>query len=320
MFIPLPDWHYMRRSGLSSSDLAAIAKRSEYRSPRMVQREKLHPAERPAKREVSEDMEWGNIMEPYVVARACKKLGLALIPPDEWASVLGRTVLKCADGNAIKWMVFCPQWDIARSTPDNIARTREGDLVLIEAKTTGVWRKWAKGVPRGVWWQVQWHLLVTGLKRAIVPVLFFGRTRKLEMFTVDLHPAFAGENPKALDVGRRWWDKHVVAKETCPPTGLDIPDQDREFAKTDGSTVALPLTYAKLYSTYADLKTIETGQKAKLKTITDEIREVEAQFRDGIGKAMFATIDGKPGVTYRLFTDRHGKRRLSRKEKPACPR
>lgn len=304
----------MRRAGLSSSDLAAILGKSEFRSPRQVQSEKLGHAPSEPPRPVSEDMDWGNIMEPYVVARACQRLRAELLPAESWDSNISGDVVECRDGEARKWMVLHSHWPTARSTPDNFAWV-DHELAVIEGKTTGQAHKWRKGPPRSVWLQNQWHMLCAGVRKAIVPVLFFERSRRLAIYTIDLHPSFDGPECKAIEFARNWWEKHVERQEPCTPTRCDIRDLDRQNAKTDGSTVDLPATFATIDDDYTERLSARDESKAAFDRATADLRDVEAQVRDAMGKAMFATIAGRPGVTYRLFTDRFGKRRLRRKEK-----
>lgn len=312
----LPDWHAMRRAGLSSSDLTAMLGKSEHRSPRQLQAEKLGRDAGSPRLEPTEDMWWGNIMEPYVVARAADKLKAELLPPESWDEHLGGDVVACRDGDARKWMVLNAHWPIARSTPDNFAWV-DSELVVFECKTTGQAHKWRNGPPRSVWFQCQWHMLCAGtnVRKAIVPVLFFERSRRLAFYTIDLHPSFDGPECKAIKLARKWWEAHVERGEPVPPMRVDIRDIDRQFTKTDGSTVDLAATFASIDDDYTERLKARDELKTKLDRATANLRDVEAQVRDAMGKAMFARVEGRPGVEYRLFTDRHGKRRLKRKEK-----
>lgn len=304
----------MRRAGLSSSDVMAMLGKSEHRSPRQLQAEKLGRDQEQPRQEPTEDMWWGNIMEPYVVARAAERLKAELIAPEQWDAVLGGDVVECRDGDARKWMVLHSNWPVARSTPDNFAWV-DSELAVFECKTTGQTDKWRKGPPRSVWFQCQWHMLCAGVRKAIVPVLFFERSRRLAFYTVELHPSFDGPECVAITKARAWWQAHVERQEPCPPTRVDIRDLDRQHAKTDGSTVDLPATFATIDDRYTERLRVRDDIKTKLDRASSDLRDVEAQVRDAMGKAMFATIAGRPGVTYRLFTDRFGKRRLKRKEK-----
>lgn len=304
------DWHAMRRQGISSSDLSAMLGKSAYRSPWQVAREKRgqEPAEK--RSEPTEDARWGTIMEPYVVARAMGELHGELLAPEDWPLAEGQ-LHRTTDGPEIRWVVTCRHEPLIRSTPDNVAIVA-GNTVVVEAKTTGRISAWVNGVPQSVWLQCQWHMLATGLRATVVPVLFFGRTRRLKIYTVELHPSFDGPDCKAIAACRAWWQRHVVEGVDPEPMHLDIPYLANVHAKTDGTTLTLPACHSTLDDQYAALSEKRKLTAALLRDATDDLKSVEAKIRKLMGPAMFAKFEGKDAV-FSLFTNQHGKRTLRRK-------
>lgn len=305
------DWLQARQQGLSSSDLAAILGRSEHRSPWMVARQKLGlEGEKAVER--TEDMYWGDAMEPLVATAWANRKGANLFEPHGVDAPAG---IACTflDGARRRAMYFNRDAPILRSTPDYLA-TLGGRLGIVEVKTTGQWARWDDGIPKATWLQCQWHMLCSGLAVCWLPVLLFGKRRVLRAYELELDPAFAGADSKAGRFALDWWDKHIVRGLPVTPCHLDIPYLTRTHPAGDGKTVVLSAAQATLDTQFVETAaTLTTARKAH-KAASQAHRSVQAQLRLAIADATFAEFAGGTAVLYSLTSGPLGKGRVLRRK------
>lgn len=146
------EWHAARRTGIGGSDIAAILGLSKWTSPYTLWAQKvgnLLPGES------SEAMEWGNRLEPVILAKFQEEHPNLKITADvgTWRN------------DEHPWMI---------ANPDALYETEGGQLGVIEIKCAMFENEWREGVPRYYEAQVQWYLKVLGLHHAYVVVLFHG--------------------------------------------------------------------------------------------------------------------------------------------------
>lgn len=304
------EWLEWRRGGLSSSDIAAALGQNPRRSPGAVQREKLGDQDEPAFK-VNEDSFWGDVMEPHVAQAYCDRTGSTFVQPEEWADLLpAANVRRLLDEGRPRWGVELKAAPVCRATPDYLIQ-RKDKLWVLEIKTTGKVEAWKRGVPTNVLLQVQWQMLVMGIPRAVVVVLFFGRSRKMRSFEVELLDAFQVGGP-AQQAAVKWWREYVEEGRPCRPASADIPWLTRKYPKGNGKTLALDEGLATLDQAFIETaKAYETARNAAKKAKLIHA-DVQAQLRALIGDASFAEIEGT-GALYSLHSLDRGGRVLRRK-------
>lgn len=309
-------WEQWRHEGLTSSDACAAAGQSTRRTPRQVanaKRRELVIESRPP----SEDMLWGDIMEPSVASEACRRMGLTLArgSVSNWVTLVGPRSKPWVynDSNMrFRETVESTLEPLVRSTPDYIALDENRRPVIVECKTTGQDKRWRNGIPLNVQWQVQWHMLAADIPRAIVPVLFYKNTRTLRVWKLERLPDFEPGGPISR-WARAWWDRHVVAGEPVPVQAGDIRDLTAENPNGDGKTVDLPSSAARLDTLFVEAFRERSKAAALLKSCTAKQKAIEASLRQLIGPASFGKIGD---ATYSLFSASRGGRILRRNPKP----
>lgn len=179
------EWLRVRRLGLGGSDCSAVMGMSRYGSPYTVWEDKTGRA-RPV--DETEQMRWGNLLEPVIRAEAMERLGLAFTLPGTLRS------------RELPWQ---------QANLDGLA----SDGGVIECKNTGQWMSsdWDGQVPDHAELQVQHNMSVTGAGHAWVAGLVGGcRLRIVRVERDDALISLIRE-----EEGRLWTD-HIVT-DTPPP-------------------------------------------------------------------------------------------------------
>lgn len=310
----LNPWHQARRQGLSSSDLAAIVGKSQYRSAMMVQREKLGLEPEPEAAPPSEDAYWGDVMEGPVAQTFAERRGLELMPPRRWAHWLPESdVHELLDGERVRQMVFLRAAPVLRSTPDFLVLVDDAPAI-VEVKTTGKLKAWRDGVPTAVLLQTQWHMLCAGAKRAFVVVLFFGGRRSMKFFEITRAPELDGVDSRGARFAVDWWQRHVVERQPCVPTHLDIPWLDATYPKSNGETVVLPRSLDTLDEQFVAARRELDAARVTERRAKAAFKSVVAPLRMAMGSASFAEIEGVPAI-YTLTSSHNGRGRTLRRTK-----
>lgn len=186
----------LRRSGVTASEIAAVAGLNPWQTPLQAWARKLGLEPEP---ETTEAMARGNYLEPALLRWAGDLTGLIIGPA-------GTVVLdKLGSPNVI-------------ATPDGYGyceSTIDPPSHVIEVKAPGTtWADWTdpavdpQGAPIYYLAQVQWQMLATGIKGAVLAGLIRGR---LWVYHVEAHQ---GLQDQLLHMARLWWQN--VAKRTPP--------------------------------------------------------------------------------------------------------
>lgn len=168
-----------------------------------------------------------------------RKVGITEDPEENEAMWLGKEFEPVMDRRYEKETGFKPvptppiihprePW--RRCSPDRIVRKEEGQLVLLEYKTTGYHEGWGEPgtdeVPDKVGMQVQWQLsLIPGMPAAEVPVYFFAPRREFAIYKLERNEEIIAN---LVEAGRDFWNNHVVPQ--IPPP-LDASDSSRELLR-----------------------------------------------------------------------------------------
>lgn len=193
-----------RRTGITSTDIAAICGLNPYRSSYSVWADKLGklpPAEQ------TKAMQWGELLEPLLLQYYSEYW----LPADEFAR---------------RWQDVTEHVDdkLLLCTPDG--RVFSSHLILLkglETKTAASVEQVKRfgrakdDVPEEYLVQCQWCMLVTSLARWDLAVLLAGY-HGFEFRVYDLE-ANATLQEKLRRIARDWWDKYVVTNVQPPVDG-----------------------------------------------------------------------------------------------------
>lgn len=257
-----PEWHALRASGIGGSDIAAICKTSPWTSPFALWAKKTGRIEDTVG--ASEAAEWGNILEPVILDQFEKRSGLTVY----------RDVGTWAHKNR--------SWQLAN--PDAIWEDADGNLGIVEVKTSRYEDDWTNGVPEYYKTQVYWYAQTFGFESTIYVVALFAGSKYR---TFELNPsAFEQENNLSeVEKFRQYLDTDTQpdfdgATSTYETVRALHPDIDTE------SEVDL-----------GDLWEHAANALGDEKTASNKATEMKSRIIDALGKAKKGTYDGNVVVT-----------------------
>ena len=194
-----PEQHAIRRTGVSASEIAAVAGLNPFASPIDVwlqkptpEREAILPEEDPFG-----PSDVGNILEPAVLELYVKRTG--------------NQAARCAE------TLRHPELPWVLATPDAFVDPTH----LVEIKCVGprMASDWDEGPPTYVYCQALWQMLVTGADVVDVAALL-GPTEYPRIWPIARDQDLIND---LVDIGRRFWFEHVLTNIPPPP----LPDEDR---------------------------------------------------------------------------------------------
>lgn len=273
-------WLEARRTGIGSSDAPVLMTGRHFgRTPLDVFCEKVGTA--PATRE-SEQMEWGQAMEPVLLGR--------------WMHVTGRRAFLFGQ------MIRSTRWPFMLSTPDGWECA--GSDGVLEIKTSG--QPWDDGVPRGVWIQVQHQLAVTGFEKGAVACLAggFGGLRFMHA-EIERDEEFIADLVLACSI---FWNR-VIDVEPPGAGPHDSAALSRLYPEPEEDAPALQLGEEWLAKDEA-LQLLEGARKNSV----SEIDGIKNELKQAMGKAGATVAILPDGTQYRWSKGK--RRRLTRRERP----
>lgn len=198
-------WLEARRTHPCASEIAAILGMSQFRNatPWRVQHDKLEGrAEKP---ETSEEMEMGNLLEPFTGTLYTRKTTIAVKP---WPK---HTICVHRDGWGACTPDFIPvdpalPFDVDGKIVGEYNAWKWGeeftDQIPIDYQLQGVWSMWVRDLE-------EWHVsAIIGMKHRIFVVK---RDAEIERDTVELVA--------------QWWEKHIECKHPVPVDGSEAASE-----------------------------------------------------------------------------------------------
>jgi putative phage-type endonuclease len=262
-------WLRLRRTGIGSSDVAALLGVHRYKSEKDIWLDKR--GEAPLEDKTGEAALWGNLFED-VVAR-------------EWARRNGVQVRRIGTiANRSRRHLLC---DLDRVVIGCTLHSR----CALEVKTRNAYvqGRWSDGVVDDVYAQVQQQLAVTGIEAVHTAVLFGGQ--QLEQHDVYPDPAFIED---MLLVADRFWTENVLGGAEPVISSLDfLVAELNKVAPEKGTPVVVddPIDQMRVQSLTERLDAIPSKR---------EQDQMKAELKALIGdKGTDLVVDGKTLWTWR---------------------
>ena len=230
-------WKEARRSGIGSSDAAAIAGLNPYRSSLSVYADKAFGVEE----EENEPMVLGRALEPVIGQEFARRTGFQIRRR--------RAILRSA---SIPFAICNLDFEV---------REPDGALSILECKACSEWMAdaWADGaIPDMYAIQVHHQLMVTGRDHGWIAVLLGGN--RLQWQRIDADPDIAA-NLAAME-GAFW--KRVQDRNPPPPDGSDSAEEALRALFPRGperEEVVLPVEAEALVRQYAEAARAEKAAR-----------------------------------------------------------
>jgi len=200
-------WLEERERGIGASEAAAVLDASPWMTPLQLYAHKVGQAPKADLAAENEAMEWGLSLEGPVLARWERETKRKLVTIPKPASVWAKDIL---DSEGKPFIL---------ATPDGIAEWPDGELGMVEVKTTGGYgfKPWESGeAPVHYEIQLQQQLLVSGLRHGSFALLVDGR--KFFYLDRERDDAFIGD---ALIPALRAFRERIIRRDPPPPTGKE---------------------------------------------------------------------------------------------------
>lgn len=203
------EWLEWRRNGVTATEAAAIMEMSKWATPLSTYEAKKKPVDSAAPKTAVQ--EWGSRIEDLLRQKFAEN----------------HSEFKVAPGN-------CFERDWQRASLDGTATTESGERYILECKTGRSADDWNSGrhaVPDGYYAQVQWQMLVTGMRRTYFAVLING----YEYFerVVEYDEPFA--NDMAIKCRMFWTNYNNGVR---PPVSKVHPEIDQPLLSALAGTLA----------------------------------------------------------------------------------
>lgn len=248
----------LRRGGLGSSDIATLCGLNRYATPMRIWLSKRALAEPEPE---TPEQEWGHLLEDLVAQR--------------WIDVHRDDLLhvRAMDQTIIgdkSWMMC---------TPDRLVYRQEIPVSLLgplEVKTAGYRQahEWGRGedeVPPVYLVQVQWQLAVMQASCGYLAALIGGNDWREYVLPRD-EETIAG----LVDIGDRWWRKHIVGDEPPP---LDASEDAKRWLASRFPKDTKPLIEAgpvtlELLKRLRQIERLENKICSRSAALKNQLREV----------------------------------------------
>ena len=239
---PKEQWLRARTEGIGGSDVSAITGISKYATPYSVWLDKIGES---SEVEQNHAMRMGNLLEPIVVQ---------LFQEDYGISTRRAGLMRSR------------QHPFMQVTVDRL--TADGGI--LECKTSTGWlsSEWEDGqVPDHAELQVQHGLAVTGRSHAWVAGLLDGRDFFVRR--VDRDDALIAQ---LIEIERKFWEEHVLARQDPPVTAVDLPQLRSQFS--DAESVSVSAELSELTVLRAEYEEARDAEKAAVKAKDDAAAKI----------------------------------------------
>lgn len=256
MIKPETSWLHRRTKMIGGSDIAAVLNKSPWKNAYTLWLEKTGQKE-PENLDNSMPVIIGKMLEPMILAKYEERTGKTLLPKPD--------------------IIYHPQCDYLGGSLDGLT-----DTCVVEAKSVDWSPVWGvpgtNQIPLHYNLQCQWYMMITGLPRADVAVLF-GK-KNIEVYTVEANPRlqeFMFE--EAVDF---WW----MVETLTPPEPVTIDEVRHYYRRGNGLSIEA---------------TPEVAQAARrFKETQAEHEAAQLEIMRFMGENEMLMYDREPIVTWRV--------------------
>lgn len=276
-------WLKERETGIGASEAAAILGVSPWMSALELYAHKVGQAPAVDLAAENEAVEWGLSLEAPVLARWERETKRRLITIPRPASVWAKGIL---DSEGKPFIL---------ATPDGMAEWPDGEIGLVEVKTTGGYNlaEWEAGeAPTNYEIQLQQQMLCTGLRRGSFALLVDGR--KFFFLDRERDDKFIADT---LIPALREFRERIIRRDPPLPTGKDGERKAVAsiWARETGPAIDLGADIEQLDAELQDL-----GEKAK--TLAAEIEKRKSQIMLTLGEAEAGILPNGVKYTFRTVS------------------
>jgi putative phage-type endonuclease len=265
------EWLSERERGIGASESAAVLGVSPWMSALQLYAHKVGSAPKADLAAENEAVEWGNALEGPVLARWERETKRKIITIPKPASVWAKDIL---DSTGQPFIL---------ATPDGIAEWPDGEMGVVEVKTTGGYNMadWQAGEPPVHYAvQIQQQMLVTGLQKGSFALLVDGR----KFFYLDV----ARDDDfiqNALIPQLREFRERIIKRDPPEPVGKEGERQAVASIfplETSGAQVSLG----------SDIQQLDE----ELEVLKGQAKEIDAEVEKRKAAIMLALGDAEVGV------------------------
>ncbi len=267
-------WLAERRTGIGSSDIAAILGISPFKTSFQLWLEKTGRDTDEIRS--NERMAWGTRLETAIL--------------DEWEERHGK---KLQRGKRVKH----PTIDIIRATLDG---STEDGATLVEAKNVDT----TPGEPQPYYkCQCLWEMLASGARECYLTELVRGH--EIAEFRI-----LASEHEADMDAmavkAIAWWDAHVLHDNPPDPLALDVKLIQRLYPAVDAdASVDLPDELVQQYLTAKAEEEEASMRKDGIQTKIEMLMGAAKHGKSGLGKVSWYSVSGREGVDLAELRKQH---------------
>lgn len=244
-----PNWFAWRRDGVTATEAAAIVGESKWGTAMTVYRDKKNP---PDYSEKSAVQEWGSRIEELLRQKFAENhKDFHVVQGDCWED------------------------DWRKASLDGEITDSQGNKYILECKTGRNASDWDNdSVPRGYYAQVQWQMLVTGMRRVYFAVLING----FEYFerVVEFNEAYAND---MLAKCSKFWDDYqagIMPERTLGKEDIEQPLLTELAATAENKDEALEIDDT-LFERYTSAREDADNAAKRLASVKAELTELLAR-------------------------------------------
>lgn len=267
-----------RKTGIGSSEIAAIAGLDKYRTALDVYAEKLGLVESFTGNRYTE---WGELLEPVIAEKYaqefnCKLITFGTIRHKKYSFAVAtpdRIVVEPSTSNASLVAAYSPVMDPCHSaaylTKGGMKRVVE--IKTADARLASAWGKENDSVPENYLAQCAWLMAVTDLDECDLVVLIGGNDFRVYRLKRDIEL-----ERHLLEIGARFWHNHILARVPPEIDGSDSASEylSKRFPKSIEKTAFADENMEALVDRYKKAKLSFDAADAELQLCTNKLKNL----------------------------------------------
>jgi putative phage-type endonuclease len=261
-----PEWLALRKQGIGGSEAAAVCGMSKWRTPYQVWADKVNPTV-PEDRDETESQLWGKLLEAPVREEFSRRTELEVHP--------------------FPRMVRNSDYPFMLANIDGLVGDPTVKLTgVYEGKTTRFAEQWGENddgsvnVPLDYVIQGMHYLAVLDLERVHYACLIGGQ--QLRIAEVEVNPNLVAD---LIEIEEAFWTK-VIEREPPEVSAGDVSTLKKRWQPEAGKSIELPASFIPALK-------VRAQRKHQIKTLQDDIDQIDAEIMALMGDAEIATVANK---------------------------